>query len=96
MGIYEIGIVIHLLACIIALVSIIRDRSKKGVFMVLWLLAIFLLPIAGVVAYFLLGRRSKGGQERDHSRRKNEAMPLDNHHFPPPGNSDDFSNINHT
>jgi heme/copper-type cytochrome/quinol oxidase subunit 2 len=93
MGIYEIVLVIHLLVWIIALVSIIRARPRKGIYMVLWLLAIFLLPVVGVVTYFLFGRRCRAGDDRDTSG-GNESIPFENQHFPP-GNSDDFSNINH-
>lgn len=90
-GIIEIGLIIHLLAWITALVTIIRDSSMKGISKLLWLLAMFLVPIVGVVAYFLFGRQRKANHERT-----NDVSPMDCQNMPPdPGSSDDFSNINH-
>ena len=59
MSIYEIGIIIYLLAWITALVDIIRSKFKKDIYVLLWLLAIFLVHPAGVVGYFLFGWRHK-------------------------------------
>ncbi|MBT0653083.1 PLD nuclease N-terminal domain-containing protein [Geomobilimonas luticola] len=90
MGIIEIGLLVQLIAWIAAVVAILRNSSMKGGTRFMWLLAVFLLPVVGVVAYFLFGR------QRTSDRRSDDISPMDIHHTPPdPGSTDDFSSISH-
>ena len=44
-------------AAIWALIDVIRSGATRGADRVLWCLAVILIPIAGVVAWLLVGRR---------------------------------------
>ena len=90
LGMFEILILIQLIAWIAAVVGIVRDSSMKGNARLLWLLAIFIFPLAGVAAYFLFGRKSTS------RRRSDDMMPMDVHNVPfDPGSTDDFSSTHH-
>jgi cbb3-type cytochrome oxidase subunit 3 len=90
LGVFEILILIQLIAWIAAVVGVMRDSSMKGNARLLWLLAIFIFPFVGVVAYFLFGRR------RTSNRRSDDISPMDIHHATPDqGSTDDFSGTSH-
>lgn len=90
LGIYEVLILIQLIAWIAAVVGVVRDSSMKGSSRLLWLLAIFIVPFVGVVAYFLFGRKCTT------QRRSDDISPMDVHHMSPdPGSTDDFSSTSH-
>lgn len=52
---YTILAVLHLILWLIAAVEILKSSRDLGS-KVLWLLVIFLLPLIGLVLYYLLGR----------------------------------------
>jgi len=90
LGVFEILILIQLIAWIAAVVGIMKDSSMKGNARLLWLLAIFIFPFVGVVAYFLFGRKPTS------RRRSDDVMPMDVHHVShDQGSTDDFSGTHH-
>ncbi len=59
MGLLEVGVVVYIIAWMWALVDIMRSNFRRSLYQLLWLLAIFLVPVAGVPAYFVFGRYHK-------------------------------------
>ncbi len=55
---YSILGVIHLVLCVIATIEIVLS-GKAILHKVLWLVLIYLLPVVGLIIYFLLGRGSR-------------------------------------
>lgn len=54
---YGILGLLHLIFWLIAAVEILKSSRPLGE-KVVWLLVIFLLPLVGLIVYFLLGRKS--------------------------------------
>jgi hypothetical protein len=53
---YSILGLLHLIVWLIAAVEILRSGASVGK-KVVWLLVIFLLPVVGLILYFLVGRK---------------------------------------
>lgn len=53
---YRVLALLHLILWLVAAVEILNSTKSLGS-KVLWLLAVFLLPVVGLVVYYLFGRK---------------------------------------